>query len=181
MWWWCGGALKGVVTHEGIKGEADKGWWRVWFADWIEPSWDDFSYLSINLFVWILFVSPFAETSMMRAAKLNLRMATIFSRPFIHLKKSVNRSAQTVKEWSVPLFEKFSLCVFGWVGRCWHLFYCDDFSQISPLFQIWEEKCACLPKLVWTGVWRTLSFFQNVQFSLFNQMMFSYIGETEHI
>ena len=35
------GALKGVVTHEGIKGEADKGWWRVWFADWIEPSWDD--------------------------------------------------------------------------------------------------------------------------------------------
>ena len=68
-----------------------------------------------------------------------------------------------------------------WVGRCWHLFYCDDFSQISPLFQIWEEKCACLPKLVWTGVWRTLSFFHNVQFSLFNQMMFSYIGETEHI
>ena len=92
------GALKGVVTHEGIKGEADKGWWRVWFADWIEPSWDDFSYLSINLFVWIWFVSPFAETSMMRAAKLNLRMATIFSRPFIHLKKSVNRSAQRVKE-----------------------------------------------------------------------------------
>ena len=27
-----------------------------------------------------------------------------------------------------------------WVGRCWHLFYCDDFSQISPLFHIWEEK-----------------------------------------